>query len=155
GYTVVNNVVFVDAKTEIPNDPDRTYWLYVQVYDPVAKNNVVGVNYTSDPTPFTPKPLDPSNQLTAPTVLGGGPSGSDPLLAAAGSPLRSPNSAAGKPATASSEYDPGHTAALGNNDNAFDGWSPAGNDMNAWWQVDLGASYAIDAIEVVSRWSLD
>src|SRR5262249_37480704 len=34
-------------------------------------------------------------------------------------------------------------------------WSPTGADPMPWWQVDLGASYAIDAVEVVSRWSID
>lgn len=156
GYTVTNNVVFLDGKEDLPGgDPDRSYWLYVQVYDPVAKNNQASINYTNDPTPFTPKPIDPSNTLTPPAVLAIGSSGADPIVAAAGSPLRSPNVAAGKPATASSEYDAGHTVALASNDNGYDGWSPASSDKSPWWQVDLGAPYAIDAIEVVSRWTID
>jgi hypothetical protein len=52
-------------------------------------------------------------------------------------------------------YDPTHPAELGNNGNSLDGWSPSGTDTSPWWQVDLGESVAIDAVDVVSRWALD
>jgi hypothetical protein len=57
--------------------------------------------------------------------------------------------------TASSTFDVGHSAASANNGNGFDGWSPAGADAHPWWQVDLVANYAVDNVEVVSRWGID
>jgi len=151
GWTVSNNLVLVPAK-EPGTGVERTYWLYVQVFPPIAKSNVVGLNYTNDPLLYTPQPIDPSNQLQTPQADTAAPS---TLRATAGSPLRSPNVAVGKPASASSVYDSSHGAALANNDNSFDGWSASGDDKAAYWQVDLGAPYAIDAVEVVSRWGYD
>jgi hypothetical protein len=151
GWTVSNNLVLVPPK-EAGTDVERTYWLYVQVFPPVAVSNVVGLNYTNDPLLYTPQPIDPSNQLQTPQADTAAPG---TLRAAAGSPLRSPNVVVGKPAVASSVYDSGHGAALANNDNAYDGWSPTGDDKAAYWQVDLQAAYAIDAVEVVSRWGYD
>jgi hypothetical protein len=156
GFTVDQNVVRVHAKQDVPlPDPDRSYWLYVQVFDPVAKNNVVGVNFTNDATLYTPKPIDPSNSVATPKAPSADPTTVDGILAKAGSTLRSPVVSTGKPATASSEYDPGHSADQGNDGNGLNGWSPAGTDTNAFWQVDLGAPISIDAVEVVSRWGLD
>jgi hypothetical protein len=151
GWTVSGNLVLVPAK-EAGTDVERSYWLYVQVYPPIATSNVVGLNYTNDPLLFTPQPIDPSNQVQTPGAASAAPAS---LRAGAGSPLRSPNLAVGKPVTASSVYDSAHPAALAVNENAYDGWSPAGDDQAAYLQVDLGGLHAIDAIEVVSRWGYD
>jgi hypothetical protein len=156
GYSVTNNVVLVSPKADWPApDPDRSYWLYVQVYNPVALNNSAQSNFTNDPTLLTPQPIDPSNSVSPPTVLGQDLSPAAAVLAAAGSPLRSPEIGIGKPATATSVFDAGHGAEQANNGSSFDGWSPSGSDMSPSWQVDLGQLYAIDAIEVVTRWALD
>ena len=156
-WTVSSDVVLLDPKQDVAQpDPDRSYWVYVQVFDPVAKNNVLSGNFTNDPTLFTPQPIDPSNSMAPPTVLANGDlSPAAAILAAAGTPLRSPEIAQGKPATASSVYDSGHTADQGNDGNAYDGWSPSGSDTSPWWQVDLGAPASIDAVEVVTRWAID
>jgi hypothetical protein len=150
-WNVANNLVLVPAKEAGPG-VERTYWLYVQVYPPLALSNIVGLNYTNDPLLFTPQPIDPSNQVQTPQGDTQAPAA---LRAAAGSPLRSPNVAVGKTVMASSVYDAGHGAALGNDDNAYDGWSSAADDPAAYWQVDLGAAYDIDTVEVVSRWAYD
>jgi hypothetical protein len=157
GYTLTSNVVLLYPKQDVAQpDPDRSYWLYVQVFPTLATHNVVGAgNLTNDVTPFTPQPIDPSNALTPPVALGADLGPASALLAAAGSPLRSPEIAAGKPSTASSEYDASHPAAQANDRSAFDGWSPKGDDAAAYWQVDLGGAYLVDAFEVVSRWGLD
>lgn len=127
----------------------------MQVFDPVAKNNTVGTNFTNEPTLYTPKPIDPSNSVASPTVLGSDLGPVTGIIANVGSPLRSPVLSIGKPASASSTYDSGHPAEQGNDGNGLNGWSPAAADANPWWQVDLGANMAIDAIEVVSRWAID
>ena len=156
-WTVTNDVVLVDPKADVAQpDPDRSYWVYVQVFAPLATNNAISGAFTNDPTLFTPAPIDPSNTVAAPTVLVNGDlSPAASILAAAGTPLRSPEIAAGKPSSASSEYDSGHVAALGNDGNAYDGWSPSATDASPWWEVDLGAGASIDAVEVVSRWAID
>ncbi len=155
GYGVTNNLVLLDPK-EDTSDPEASYWIYVQVYSPVAKNNVVGpVNFTNDPTLYTPQPIDPSNAMTPPTVVGADLSPAAAILANAGSPLHDPEIAANKPSTASSEYDASHPAAGGNDGNAYDGWSPANTDPKPAWQVDLGGEFSISSIEVVSRWGID
>jgi hypothetical protein len=143
-WTVSGNVVLVDAKQDVAQpDPDRSYWTYVQVYAPLATNNVVTGTFTNDATLFTPSPIDPSNTVSPPTVLSNGDlSPAAAVIAAAGSPLRSPELAAGKPSKASSEYDSGHPATQANDGNAYDGWSPSGTD-------------SIDGVEVVSRWAID
>ncbi len=139
------------------SDPYRSYWLYVQVYAPVAKNNIVEVNYTNDATPYTPQPIDPSNSVASPVVLGADLSAVEGILEAAGSPLRDPEIAMSRTATATSIYDSGHPAAQGNDGNAYNGWSPAGpeSDPQPYWQVDLGGPASISSVEVVSRWTLD
>jgi hypothetical protein len=39
------------VKQDVPSpDPDRTYWVYVQVFDPIAKNNAVTSSFTNDAT---------------------------------------------------------------------------------------------------------
>jgi hypothetical protein len=156
-YSVTNNLVLLDPKQDlsVSPDPDRSYWLYVQVYDPVAKNNTESGNFTNDPTLLTPQPIDPSNSIAAPTVVTTDLSPAASILAQAGTSLRSPEIAAGKASSASSVYDSGHPASLGNDGNAYDGWSPSGTDAQPWWQVDLGGNYALDAVEVVSRWAID
>ncbi len=151
GWTVAGNLSLVPAK-EAGTGVERTYWLYVQVYPPLALDNTVGLNYTSDALLFTPKPIDPSNLLATPQADTQAPS---TLWSDAGSPLRSPNLAVGKQVTASSVYDPGHPAAAANNGNSYDGWSATADDPAAFWQIDLGAAYAIDAFEIVSRWGYD
>ena len=151
GWTVAGNLALLPAK-EAGTGVERTYWLYVQVYPPLATYNTVGLNYTNDALLFTPMPIDPSNTLTTPQSDAMAPAG---LVAGAGTPLRSPNIAVGKATTASSVYDPTHPAAAANNGNSYDGWSPSVSDPAASWQVDLGATYAVDAIEVVSRWGYD
>jgi F5/8 type C domain len=156
GYSVTGNVSLSNAKDDTPSpDPDRAYWMYLQVFAPVAKNNVVSGNFASDATLYTPSPIDPSNQVTNAAALSSDPASVAAILAAAGTPLRSPEIAQGMPATASSIYDTGHTAAAGNDGNAFDGWSAAAGDTKAYWQVDLGADKNVDAVEVVMRWALD
>jgi hypothetical protein len=156
GVAATNNVVLIDPKEDITlPDPERSYWVYVQVYPTIATNNSVTASFTNDPTLLTPVPIDPSNTVATPTDISMSLAPAASLLAAAGSPLRSPEIAGGKPATASSVYDPSHPAASGNDGNAFDGWSPTSADTQPWWQVDLGADFAIDAIEVVSRWAID
>jgi hypothetical protein len=54
---------------------------------------------------------------------------------------------------ASSDYDSDYAATQANNGNISgdDGWSPSGADRNPWWQVDLGRSYRLTAIELVTR----
>jgi hypothetical protein len=156
-WTVSSDVVLVDPKQDVAQpDPDRSYWTYVQVFAPLATNNTITGAFTNDAMLFTPQPIDPSNSIAPPTVLTNGDlSPAASIVNAAGTPLRSPEIAAGKASSASSEYDSGHTAALGNDDNAYDGWSPSGTDTSPWWQVDLGGAFAIDAVEVVSRWAID
>jgi hypothetical protein len=156
-WTVAGDVVLVSAKEDVAQpDPDRSYWVYVQVGDPIAKNNVVTGDFTNDPTLFTPKPIDPSNTMGPPTVLVNDDlSPVAAIIAQAGTPLHSPEIALGKPSSASSVYDPGHPAAQANDGNAYDGWSPSGTDTSPWWQVDLGATANIDAVEVVTRWAID
>lgn len=157
-WTVTNSVVLVDGKQDLAQqpDPDRSYWTYVQVFTPTATNNTLTGSFVNDSTLFTPQPIDPSNTVAPPTVLVNGDlSPAAAILGAAGTPLQSPEIAYGKPATASSEYDASHPAPLGNDGNGYDGWSPSGTDTSPWWQVDLGRAYAIDAVEVVSRWAID
>ena len=155
-WAITSNVVLLDPKGDTPQpDPDRSFWAYVQVFAPVAKNCSLTQNFTNDPTLDTPQPIDPSNTVAAPTVLGADLSPAAAILAAAGTPLRSPEIAYGKPSTASSVYDSGHPAAAANDGNAYDGWSPSGADTSPWWQVDLGSSVSVDAVEVVSRWAID
>jgi hypothetical protein len=158
GYTVRDNVVLIHPKADLGgSDPYRSYWLYVQVFATVATNNVVEVNYTNDATPYTPQPIDPSNTVASPVVLGADMSAVADILAAAGSPLRDPEIAANRAATATSIYDSGHPAAQGNDGNAYNGWSPAApeSDPEPYWQVDLGAPALVSSVEVVSRWALD
>jgi hypothetical protein len=156
GVMASNNVVFVDAKADIAlPDPNRGYWVYVQVYPTIATNNSVTASFTNDPTMLTPMPIDPSNTVSTPTDISTNVAPAASFIAAAGSPLRSPEVAQGKAATASSVYDTSHIEAAGNDGNAFDGWSPSGTDTQPWWQVDLGGEFAIDAVEVVSRWAID
>jgi hypothetical protein len=155
--TVTNSVVLLDPKADlaVSPDPDRSYWAYVQVFSPLAKNDSVTASYTNDGTLFTPQPIDPSNTVATPTDISMSLAPAAAILAAAGTPLRSPEIAEGKAQSASSVYDPGHPAAAANNGNAYDGWSPSGTDAKPWWAVDLGGSFAIDAVEIVSRWSID
>jgi hypothetical protein len=156
GVSATNNVVLIDAKEDVPMpDPERSYWVYVQVYPTIATNNSVTSSFTNDPTLLTPMPIDPSNTVATPTDISTSLAPAASLIAAAGSPLRSPEIAQGQPATASSVYDPGHAEAAGNDGNGLDGWSPSATDPMPWWQVDLGADFAIDAVEVVSRWAID
>jgi hypothetical protein len=152
-WSLTDNVVFVHPKSD--GGGDGSTWLYVQVYPTKATNNSIARSYTTDPTIYAPQPIPPSNSVEPPTVIGLGPSPADPILAAAGSPLRSPNVAVGKAATASSAYAAAYTADHAADGSAFDGWSPSGDDPSPWWQLDLGAAYAIDGFEVVSRWALD
>jgi hypothetical protein len=156
-WTVTSDVVLVDPKADVAQpDPDRSYWVYVQVDPPVAKNNSITGSFTNDPTLFTPNPIDPSNTVAAPTVLMNGDlSPAASIVSAAGTPLRSPEIAQGKPSTASSVYDTGHPVGAANDGNGYDGWSPSATDTSPWWQVDLGANVSIDAVEVVSRWAID
>lgn len=156
GYSVTGNVSLATAKDDTPSpDPDRAYWMYLQVFAPVAKNNVVNGNFASDATLYTPNPIDPSNQVTNAVLVSSDPGSVAAIVAAAGTPLRSPEIAQGKPATASSIYDTSHPAAAANDGSAFDGWSAAAGDTKAYWQVDLGAGMNVDAVEVVTRWALD
>jgi hypothetical protein len=156
GVSLSQNVVLIDPKQDVPTpDSERSYWVYVQVYPTIATNNTVTASFTNDPTLLTPNPIDPSNTVAPPTDISSSLAPAAAILAAAGTPLRSPEIAMGKPATASSVYDSGHAEALGNDGNALDGWSPSGTDTAPWWQVDLGARFAIDAVEVVSRWAID
>lgn len=156
-WSVDSDVVLVSPKQDVTQpDPDRTYWIYVQVFPTIAKNNSVTNAFTNDPTLFTPQPIDPSNTIAPPTVLANGDlTPAAAILAQAGTPLRSPEIAQGKPASASSVYDPTHAATQANDGNAYDGWSPSGTDTSPWWQVDLGVSASIDAVEVVTRWAID
>ncbi|HTS28537.1 MAG TPA: discoidin domain-containing protein [Bryobacteraceae bacterium] len=65
-----------------------------------------------------------------------------------------PNLAAGKTATQSSAgYAPASYAADGNTDGNFNNHSVShtGCDPHAWWQVDLGASAAINAVTIWNR----
>jgi F5/8 type C domain len=156
GYAVTGNVAMSSAKDDTPSpDPDRAYWMYLQVFAPLAKSNVVSGNFASDVTLYTPSPIDPSNQVTNAALASSDPGTVATIVASAGTPLRSPEIAHGKPSTASSIYDTGHVAAAANDGSAFDGWSAAASDTKAYWQVDLGADMHVDAVEVVTRWALD
>jgi hypothetical protein len=156
GVSATSTVVLIDPKQDLPGpDNERSYWVYIQVQPTIATNNSVTASFTNDATLLTPVPIDPSNTLTPPTDISTSLAPAASILAAAGSPLRSPEIAGGKPSSASSTFDSGHPASAGNDGNAFDGWSPSGTDTMPWWQVDLGAEFAIDAVEVVSRWAID
>ena len=61
------------------------------------------------------------------------------------------NVAAGKTATASTEYSASFAAGKANDGDTATGWSPASGDTNRWWQVDLGEQVAVNRIELVSR----
>ena len=66
------------------------------------------------------------------------------------------NVARGKAATQSSTYSTASTASRavdGNTNGTFSagGSSSTNNNTNAWWQVDLGASYALDSIQLWNR----
>lgn len=68
----------------------------------------------------------------------------------------STNVALNKAASASSEYSSACNAAKANNgstdaSDSCGGWSPTGSDPNPWWQVDLGSTYRITALELVTR----
>jgi beta-glucuronidase len=156
GVMASSNVVLIDAKADITlPDAERSYWVYVQVYPTIATNNSVTASFTNDPTELTPMPIDPSDTVTAPTDISTNAAPAASIFAGAGSPLRSPEIGGGKPATASSVYDSSHVETAANDGNAFDGWSPSATDTQPWWQVDLGGEFAIDAVEVVSRWAID
>jgi hypothetical protein len=156
GWSVQGNAVMLHSKSDViaGSDPGRSYWLYVQVYSPIATNCAVTGNFTNDPTPFAPQPIDPSNSISGTTTIASLADVAS-IDQAAGTSLRSPVISTGKPASASSVYDASHGASLANDGDAFDGWSPLGNDPNAWWMVDLGALYDVDAVDVVSRWTID
>jgi hypothetical protein len=159
GYTVRDNVVRLAPKADLggADDPYRSYWLYVQVYPRVARNNVVGVNYTDDPTPLEPQPMDPSNSVVSPVLIGDAPAEVAAIVAAAGSPLRPPNLAEGGAATASSVWNASFLAGRAVDGNAHAGWSAAAPsaDPQPSWQLDLGATTLVSAIELVPRFSLD
>jgi hypothetical protein len=61
----------------------------------------------------------------------------------------------GKPTSASSNYSAGFASAKANDNNASTGWSPTGSDTSAWWQVDLGAPYALSQFSLTTRQDLD
>jgi len=153
-WTVTGNLVLIHPK-EVA-EPPHNIWLYVQVYNPIATNNSISANFTNNATLLHPESIDPSNTISSTTVLSPGDlSPAAGILSSAGTPLRSPEVAQGKPVTASSEWDATCHATAANDGSAFGGWSPAGSDTNPWWQVDLGNEMSIDAIEVVSRWDID
>jgi hypothetical protein len=60
-----------------------------------------------------------------------------------------------KPASASSTYSSGFSAAQANDNNAATGWSPTGSDTAAWWQTDLGASYSFSQFTLTTRQDID
>lgn len=79
---------------------------------------------------------------------------------AGGTPTATPtappvtNVALNKPASASSEYAADYNASKAV-DGMTSGWSPTGEDSVPWWQVDLGNTYRITSIELVTRQELD
>ena len=154
GWNVTNNVALLYAKEsglEIGNT-----WLYVQVFPTIATNNSASNNFANNSSLFTPNPIDPSNNISPATLLAGADlSPAASILAQAGTTLRAPEVARGKPATASSQWDASYPPATANDGNTFSGWSPAASDTNPWCQVDLGAVMNIDGIEVVSRFEYD
>jgi alpha-L-fucosidase len=62
------------------------------------------------------------------------------------------NLAKGKPASASSA-EAANPASGGNDDSASTRWCAANGNTGQWWQVDLGASYALNGSEVM--WEFD
>ena len=149
-FTVTNNLVTASQN-----------WLYVQVYAPIALNNIVSGNFSDADTWFRPQPADPSNMVHDNTVFSGAmPAGARSIAGAAGletawRAMHPPDVAVGRVASASSVFDAGHTANLAADGNMTTGWSPSGADTSPWWQVDLGSSIDVRAVEVVTRWELD
>jgi len=60
-----------------------------------------------------------------------------------------------KPASASSTYSSGFSAAMANDNNAATGWSPSASDTAAWWQTDLGAAYSLSQFTLITRQDID
>ncbi|MEN0083210.1 MAG: RICIN domain-containing protein [Leifsonia sp.] len=63
--------------------------------------------------------------------------------------------AQGRPASASSTYGAWVPPSSANDGDQSTGWSAAGSDTNAWWQVDLGASVSIDQVQLLTRQNQD
>ena len=150
GWTVTKNVV-----------ARAPYWLLVQPGAPVAKNNDVEGNYADRDNAFSPGKWDPSNVVKGNVIVAGAwPAAALSIVDASGllpahRSMHPPDVALGKPVSASSTFDVGHPASAPNDGQNVDGWSPLSTDSSSWWQVDLGASYAVSTIEIAMRWGYD
>ncbi|MFE9453939.1 RICIN domain-containing protein [Streptomyces sp. NPDC006739] len=60
-----------------------------------------------------------------------------------------------KPASSSSVYGSGWSAANAVDNDSSTGWSPTGSDTSAWWQVDLGQAYRLGQFSLTTRQDLD
>ena len=155
GWTVSDNLVLVYPIYNV--EPSNLPWLHLQtVYGPV-QNITVENNFTNRLEMLGADKIPPSNILRNNRLLTGDLSPAQGIINGAGSPLRSPEIAAGKSASASSIFsgDAVHGPAAAIDNNGFTGWSPEGGALLSWWQVDLGRDYDIDAIEVVTRGEID
>ncbi len=66
------------------------------------------------------------------------------------------NLAIGGTASASSVYLPEYAASQGNNNVCDTGlWASDATQVSPWWQIDLGAPYRIDEVDIVARMDMD
>nr|WP_246478465.1 RICIN domain-containing protein [Saccharothrix ecbatanensis] len=65
------------------------------------------------------------------------------------------NLAYAKTTSTSSDYSTSFGSAKAIDNNASTGWSPTGSDTSPWWQVDLGAPYALGQFSLTTRHEQD
>lgn len=155
GWTVSENLVLIYPNHKV--DSDNITWAHLQTFYGPVQNIIVENNFTNRLFMLAADQIPASNILRNNTLLATDLSPARSIISAAGSTLRSPEIAAGKSVSASSVWsgDAAFGPAAAIDGNSFSGWSPASGDLLSWWQIDLGADYDIDSIEVVTRSEID
>jgi beta-glucanase (GH16 family) len=115
-----------DAQTLLPQEMQVDY---VRVYDRVG-------GYGPTPPPGIDEGIERGGAADASTTLD-----------------KSRNLARGKPATASSEENTQHTAAMANDGDPATRWCAKSGDVPQWWQVDLTAPANLRGAQL--RWEMD
>jgi hypothetical protein len=160
-----NNTIAANCAFQGEPEPDIQSWMFLEIANPnpaaqeyAAVNNIVAGNWATSTTLSPVGSPDPSNTYSSPTLVsslyttGGTDGGLGPcaaVLAAAGSSLRDPEVAYAKPASLSNG---GGNAWVGNDLYGYDNIEIAASGTISWWQVDLGAAYAVTEIVYIPSW---